>query len=288
MVGVVDERALLELGFERRHRPAEHHIQPRLQLSCIDETLVGLHGRRIGPGVVDHRQSEPARFTVGQQNLLFKLLGGDRRNLRRHEALRVVDQHANRLAFGVSDEASASRIRRGLRDASGVERRLVHERGVAVDAREIDGIIRRDGRQLFVRRPVLHGPVVLVPAPPEDPLAGPRLRHTLAHHLNDLVVAGGAAKVQRLQACTEPAEVSVRVLQPRQQRGALRVDKPRLVAAQRQRVGTAAHQHDAIAADRDSIGVRLRVANRVDPGVVDDECGGLDGRPTLAGAERRQ
>ena len=105
-------------------------------------------------------------------------------------------------------------------------RRLVDQRGVAIDAREIDGIVRRGGRQLLVRRKLLVRPVVLIPASSLDPLAGPRACRAGAHHLDDLVVGLRPAKPQDLQAGTEAGEVAVRVLQPGHDGLAARVDDP--------------------------------------------------------------
>jgi hypothetical protein len=52
-------------------------------------------------------------------------------------------------------------------------------------------------------------PLLLVPAAPDDPLAGPRACHGVRHDLNDLVPAGGGQKIENEPGLADAGEMPV-------------------------------------------------------------------------------
>jgi hypothetical protein len=234
MVAVVGDRTLIECGLKRRQGPAQHYIKPCLQAAGVDEPLVGLHRSTICPGVVDHCQPQPPHLAIGEENLFVQLRVARRGNLRRDQRLRRVDQHAGRLIAGSADQTASGRVRGGVGDSRQFQGASIRQACMAVHPGEIHRVVRRRGAQQIVRRPLCVGPVVLIPATADDPFTGTRRRRTLPDHADNLLVAGRPAKIDALHAGAEASEVSVRILQARDDRCAGDVDHARSRSAQRQ------------------------------------------------------
>ena len=160
---------------------------------------------------------------------------------------------------------------------------------MSVDAGEIDRVARRYGGQCLVRGPLLFGPVVLIPAAAEDPLAGADLRHALTDRLDNLLVAGGAAEVEGLKARAR-ARRSGRA--HRASPGTIVAPPASMTFVDGPASGSTsalrADAGNAIAADRNRVGGRVALIAGVDAGVVDDEVGrlGIPGR--AAAGEKSQ
>ena len=141
---------------------------------------------------------------------------------------------------------------------------------MAVGAQELRGSIRYEAiEQLSGREAV--GEEVAVPAAAEHPWpvgirVGPVLHPPL--HVLD---GGGLDQVDPVERHAARHQIDPRVVESRQDGGALRVDHRRLRALQAGDLAIAADLQDLVAADGDCFGHRSLGVRRVDPRVVDDE-----------------
>ena len=175
------------------------------------------------------------------------------------------------MIAGRANQSPTRGIGRRLSDACEIQRATIGETCMAIDTRKVHRVVRRCGAQELVRRPLLLGPIILIPPTTHDPLAWPGSCGTLTDHADDLLVGGGATQVDALHAGTEPGEVSVRILQAGHNRSARDVDDTRRRSAQREDLGIRADPHDPIAANRNGFGgLTIRVYG-VDSRVVENE-----------------
>src|SRR4029079_13324288 len=109
------------------------------------------------------------------------------------------------------------------------------------------------------------GPLFLVPAAAEDPVARPRLLRRLADHPDDVVPVSRRGQLEVARGFTNAGEMNVRVDEPRRRERALEVDDPgcRTEVALDLLVGS--ERDDGVAVDRQGGDFR--------PGVVDGDDG---------------
>ena len=284
VVAIVRDRAGLEERLELRQRPAEHHVEARLEGPTVNQPLVGLDLVAAHPGIVHHRQAQLASLGVGQEDLLLELSRGRIGNAGPHQPHGAVDHHARRVAGGIADVAAALGVGRRLPHLGDPERQGVGDGGVAIDPREEHRVVGRHRVERVPGWPGGVGPVVLVPRAPEDPLARRGLAHAFLHHPDDLREAGRAAQVEPLEALAEPGEVTMGVVEARDDRPAAGIDDTGRGAPPPERAGVVAHEGDAGAVDRDRRGPRVPGVDGVHEGVVHDQIG----RWRRLGAEGRQ
>ncbi len=275
VIAIVEGRALVEGRLQRRQRAAQHHVETRLEAAGVDQPFVGIDRSAVCPGVVDHGQTETPHLAIGKQDLLFQLGRADRRNLRRHERLRRVDQHTRWLFAACANQTAARGIGGRLSDACEIQRAPIRQTCMAIDTRQIHRVIRRCGAQQLVRRPLFVGPVVLIPSATDDPFAWSRPCGSLPDHADHLLVGGGATQVDALHAGTEPGEVSVRILQAGDNGPARDVDDTCRRSAEGKDFGVRADPHDPIVANRNRLCDRTTGVNGIDSRAVENEIRGL-------------
>ena len=279
MIAVVHDRTLVEGRLQRGQRSAQHHVEARLQTAGIDQPLVGLDRSTVRPRIVDHRQAESSRFAIGKKDLFLELGGADRRNLRRHESLRGVDEDSGWLIAGPADKTASRRIGGRRAEACQVHRAAIDQTGMPVHTRQIHRVVRRRRAQQVVRRPLFIRPVVLIPSAADDPLARPCRGRALADGAHDLLVARGAAQVDALHAGAKAGEVRVRIVQSRHDRRAAGVDHAGGWTATGEHLGIAADNCDPIATDGNRFRGRATRIDDVDAGIVNNQVRGGRGLP---------
>ena len=87
----------------------------------------------------------------------------------------------------------------------------------------------------------------------------------------DILDRRGICEVDPIESGTSVEEVEMRVVESRQDGGALRIDGRGLRPLQPQDLAIASDTEDLIAANRDSFSHRALVGGRIDSSVVDDE-----------------
>src|SRR5262245_3213504 len=99
MAGKIENGASRKEGPQLGSAAAQHHVEPRLDRAGIDQSSVCRDSAPIGPGIVDHRDADAKKLSISELNLILELLPSNRRNLRRDECLRSIDQHPRRFTI---------------------------------------------------------------------------------------------------------------------------------------------------------------------------------------------
>ena len=228
------------------------------------------HPGQVHAGVVHLGQAQPrAGLEAALQAAQARGLVG-RRDAGLDQVHGRVHQHARGAPGRVAQDAPAGRVGGALVDAGQGQRPRVDPGGVAVDALE-EGRVLADV-EVGGRGEAPLGPVVLVPAPAQQPGPGGQLRGRTAGALAGLGQAGDARQVELLEARAQPLDVQVRVGQARQHGGSAQSQAPRAwprqgldggVAADRQHAPLA-HGHGRGGRGRDGLVERHDVASGQD------------------------
>ncbi len=270
----IDDRAGREERSQARQREPQHRVDARPQPAALDEARVGGGDALVDAGVVHRGQAEALQLGVRPQQRRLELGVARRRHQPRHRVHRAIDEHAVGGARRVADDAAANRIDAGGRQPGLLQRPRAGHAGVAVDARQPDPPALGGGVERRARRPVLHRPVVLIPAAADDPGVGRGGFRVLRQLRSDVGERRGAAQVELGELRAEAEHVAVRVVQPGQDRAAAGVDDARRRPAAGQRFGVAADVDHAVAGHRHRFGAGRAVGGRVDDAVMDDQIGG--------------
>jgi hypothetical protein len=122
-------------------------------------------------------------------------------------------------------------------------------------------MVRHPLAQKLLRR-VAVGPGALVPAAPADPLAlGNTLREG-GHPLDRFALGADADEIDLALRLSQTHDVGVRVDEAGQDGSPAEIDQPRLLSTVRPRVPSGPHEDDAIAPNRDRLGVGPRAGGR--------------------------
>ena len=154
---------------------------------------------------------------------------------------------------------------------------------MAVDARQVHGVAARDAVEVRGGGKLLSRPIVLVPAPPEQPL--PRLEGTdaLGDPPTRLIQRGRAHQIEGLERGAQGLDVNVRVGQARDHRPAGQVDPLRGGPDEGLDLCLVPDRDDAAIAYRDGAPPRPRRIQRDDHTAGEDQVGRL-----LGGGDRRR
>src|SRR5262249_23943065 len=134
------------------------------------EVLERAQERAVGAGFVDRDVAVAGHAFEAREDVGLGALGRRRRDRVREEWDRAVQQDAGRVPVLVLDDLAALGRRRVARDAGALEGEAVAPAREAVEAREVDGMVRY-GLAQALHAGIAVRPRSLVPAAAEDPLA---------------------------------------------------------------------------------------------------------------------
>src|SRR5262245_2858667 len=116
-----------------------------------------------------------------------------------------------------------------------------------VHASQIDRIVWSRRAQEVVRRPLLLGPIVLIPAAAKDPFAWPRRRDSTTDAPDHFFAAARASQVDVLECCAKADNVRMGIVKPWNDRAAADVDEACRGSLQANDLGFPADPYDSIA-----------------------------------------
>ncbi len=203
-------------------------------------------------------------------------------------------QGAGGIALCVANDLPARRVRRLGGDPGQLQCHCVGERCVTAGVGEKDGVQRRDpGKALVDRQPLDRGlrrpvPLLLVPAPAENPVAGLGVSYGDLDHGDDLVPVGGPGQVERHLGESEVGEVAVAFDESGNRQPAVQVDDLGRLSHVRGDFLVASHRDDSIAGHRDGLGFGNRIVHSDDPSVPEYQVGRREYRGHRRGSARHQ
>ena len=150
--------AIAGLGTPRQVLPpqrafaADHRVHPDRKPMRRDELPVSVEILGRDSGVMHRGESHSRALLGGARDPFRDLSGSRRRNMARHKLLRAIYQHAARHALVRPQDLPSRRIFGSRAHVAGIERFLIHPRGVPVDPRQIDRILWRGGGEQVAAR----------------------------------------------------------------------------------------------------------------------------------------
>ncbi len=268
---------------------AQHDVEADGEDPFLGHFLVEVDRGEGRTGIVEGRDAVDEAFPRGQLDLLAGpgpgLLGRIVARLVADEALGRFEEGADGAALGVTDDLAAGRIGRRPGDLGELHGLGVGQGGVAAGVGQEDGIVRRRPAEGVVDGQAVDAglgdgiPLVLVPAPAEDPVAGLGLFGGLRDEGHDLVPGPGLGQIEDHLGGAEAREVAVALDKSGDGQGPAEIEDlgpfahEALVA-----VLAAAQGGDAAFAGGQPGGCRDLVVHGHDLGVHEDEVDGRDGR----------